>query len=70
MNEPLLLTSASDRRKRRLDKTIYIPNINRSKAKKEIGFSEEEIILLTISRLVGWKRLDRTIKAMPKIINK
>jgi hypothetical protein len=49
MNEPLLLTSASDRRKRRLDKTIYIPNINRSKAKKEIGFSEEEIILLTIS---------------------
>ena len=32
-----------------VDKTIYIPNINRSKAKKEIGFSEEEIILLTIS---------------------
>jgi len=45
-----------------------IDNIDIDKAKTDLNIHCEHKILLTISRLVNWKRLDRIITAMPSIL--
>lgn len=47
-----------------------VGDIEKKKLKEKLGIKEDDKILLTISRLVGWKKVDRTIKAMPAIIKK
>lgn len=51
-----------------VDKDIYIPDFNKDNFGQELGIKSDEKILLTISRLENWKRLDRIIGVMPKII--
>lgn len=36
--------------------------------KRELGINEEHKVLLVVNRLVKWKRVDRAIKAMPRVI--
>lgn len=51
-----------------VNKDIYNPNFDISSFKKKLGIKKEDSILLTVSRLVQWKRIDRIINAMPDII--
>jgi len=51
-----------------INKNIYIPNFNRKKFKQVLNIEENNKILLSVSRLVRWKKVDRMIKAMPKLI--
>lgn len=53
-----------------VDKDVYIPNFNEEKLKKNLGINKNKKILLTVSRLENWKRVDRIIKAMPEIVEK
>jgi len=36
--------------------------------RRELGLSANNRVLLTVSRLVRWKRVDRSIEAMPKLV--
>jgi len=53
-----------------VNKNIYIQNFDKEKIKRKLEIKKDEKILLSISRLVGCKRVDRIIKAMPEIIKK
>jgi len=53
-----------------VNKDIYFPDFNKNNFKKELGIKNDENILLTISRLENWKKVDRILKAMPQIIKK
>ncbi|MCD6476851.1 MAG: glycosyltransferase family 4 protein [Candidatus Aenigmarchaeota archaeon] len=48
----------------------YISNFNSKKFKKTIGLKENEKMILVLSRLASWKKIDRIIEAMPKIVSK
>jgi glycosyltransferase involved in cell wall biosynthesis len=43
---------------------------NANKAKEELGFKHEDKIILSVSRVEKWKRIDRTVRAMPEVIKK
>jgi len=51
-------------------KDLYIENFNRQKFLEKLGIDKDSHILLTISRLAMWKRVDRAIRLMPKILEK
>jgi glycosyltransferase involved in cell wall biosynthesis len=53
-----------------INKNIYFPNITSEVFKKETGLNSDIKIILTISRLERWKRVDRAIKAMSIIYKK
>lgn len=44
------------------------PGFDSLEYKKELGLNPENKIILTVSRLHKWKRIDRVISAMPEII--
>jgi len=48
---------------------MYDPNFNTEEFKKSIGISEDKKIVLSVSRLVGWKRVDRIINAIPSVVS-
>lgn len=39
----------------------------RAAARHDLGISDEDVVLLTASRLASWKRVDRAIRALPKV---
>ena len=47
-----------------------LPEINKKEFKKEINVPLDKTILLTVSRLATWKKVDRAIKGLDKIKNK
>ena len=51
-----------------VDKNIHIPNFDKDKFKNSVGIRKNERVLLTVSRLEKWKRVDRIIKAMPETV--
>lgn len=62
-------------------KTLFLKNgvttlstklekINRSEVLKKLNIPENKTILLTVSRLVGWKKIDRSILALSKLKDK
>ncbi|MCG2814704.1 MAG: glycosyltransferase family 4 protein, partial [Candidatus Aminicenantes bacterium] len=51
-----------------VNKEIFDPNFNPAEFKKSLHIPEQTKILLSVSRLVQWKRVDRIIKAMPLIV--
>jgi len=51
-----------------VDKNIYIPNFNKRQFLKELHLSEDSKIILSLSKLKKWKRVDRAIKAMTDVI--
>lgn len=53
-----------------IQKDIYRPKINSYKVWKSYGvpISKKTYIILTLSKLIGWKRHDRIIGAMPAIL--
>jgi glycosyltransferase involved in cell wall biosynthesis len=51
-----------------VNKNIYNSNFNKKIIKRELGILEKEKILLTVSRLENWKKVDRIIKAIPCVI--
>jgi len=53
-----------------VDKDVYISSFDKDKFKGKLSINKNKKILLMISRLVNWKRLDRAINAMPEIIKK
>ncbi|MFA5033665.1 MAG: glycosyltransferase family 4 protein [bacterium] len=52
-----------------VDKQIYNPIFNSDEFKKELGLDNSVRIILTLSRLVNWKHLERIINAMPYIVS-
>lgn len=44
-----------------------LPNVNKEELKEELGIPQNKTILLTVSRLVNWKRVDRSIIALSKL---
>lgn len=52
------------------DTYTYISNFDKEKFKKKLGIKKNTKILLMVSRLENWKRVDRMIKAMPEITKK
>ena len=53
-----------------LDFDIFIPGFNGSLLRKSLAVEESTTILMSITILKGWKRLDRQIRAMPYVIEK
>ena len=53
-----------------VDKLNPLSNEEIKKIKKKMNIKKSDFILLTVSRLVQWKRVDRTIKALKEIIPK
>ena len=47
-----------------------MPEINKEEFKKSINVPLDKVILLTVSRLVDWKKVDRSIRALSKIKDK
>jgi glycosyltransferase involved in cell wall biosynthesis len=39
----------------------------RAAARRELGFGDDDFVMLTASRLATWKRVDRAVRALPKI---
>jgi glycosyltransferase involved in cell wall biosynthesis len=50
-----------------VNKDLRIPGFDRAAFKERLGIPASAPVLLTIGRLSFWKRLDRTIKALPEI---
>lgn len=50
-----------------IDKTMYDPNFDKKRFRKEHNLPENCPIILWISRLVGWKSVDRAITVMKEV---
>jgi glycosyltransferase involved in cell wall biosynthesis len=53
-----------------VDKTIYIDNFNVSGFKEKTDIPKDHNIIITLSKLAYWKRVDRIINAMPLVLSK
>jgi glycosyltransferase involved in cell wall biosynthesis len=53
-----------------VDKGFYIPNFNKKQFLKELGLSEDSKIIVVVSKLKRWKRVDRAIMAMSEVVKK
>lgn len=53
-----------------IDKSVFKPDRPSVKLKNKLSISTDQKILLTVSRLEKWKRVDRTIKSMPLLLQK
>jgi glycosyltransferase involved in cell wall biosynthesis len=51
-----------------VDKLLHLPNFDKAAFKAELGLPATHQLLLSVSRLAGWKRVDRIIDAMPVIL--
>jgi len=51
-------------------KDIYIPRFNRHYILNRLGLNDQAKVILTVSRLQNWKRVDRAIKAIAQVIKK
>jgi len=52
-----------------VDKGMYDPNFDIDEFKRGLGLKSSDKIVLTASRLAGWKRLERLIKAVPSVVS-
>ena len=52
-----------------VNKNLYDPNFDKHSFKSRIGLSSSTKMLLTLSKLTYWKRVERVIKALPKIVS-
>lgn len=53
-----------------VNKSIYQESFNRTGFLRKYNVSPEDKLVLIVSRLVNWKRVDRTIKAIPNVMKK
>jgi len=53
-----------------VDKSWALNTTPSQALREELGLSEDNFLLLCLSRLSAWKRQDRVIKAMPRILKK
>ena len=53
-----------------VDKNMYIPNFSKESLLNKFSLKKESKVILTVSRLELWKRVDRAIKAMPQVVKK
>ncbi|HHV72572.1 MAG TPA: glycosyltransferase family 4 protein [Clostridia bacterium] len=51
-----------------VNKDMFIPNFNREEFLTRLGISPDKFVILTVSRLHKWKRVDRIINALPEIV--
>jgi glycosyltransferase involved in cell wall biosynthesis len=51
-----------------VDKDIYLPNFDKKQFLKELGLNENLKIIVVISKLKRWKRVDRAITAMSEVV--
>jgi len=51
-----------------VDKHMHLPDFDKTAFKADLGIPVEHQLLLSVSRLAGWKRVDRIIDAMPVIL--
>jgi glycosyltransferase involved in cell wall biosynthesis len=51
-----------------IDKTSFTAGPERRRSRMELGISPESKVLLSVSQLVDWKRVDRVIGAMPAVV--
>jgi len=50
--------------------SMKLPPIDKNHLKEKLGIPQEKIVLLTVSRLVLWKRVDRSIRALNELKDK
>ncbi len=53
-----------------VDKNLRINSFNGQEAKARMGIPPDAPVVMTLGRLAFWKRLDRVIEAMPRVIRK
>jgi glycosyltransferase involved in cell wall biosynthesis len=53
-----------------VNKNLYDPNFDIPSFKSRLGLSQSARILLTLSKLAYWKRVDKAIKALPEVLSK
>jgi len=51
-----------------VNKPVFLTKDAKEKARKELDIKENDFILLTVSRLVGWKKVDRSVRALKNVI--
>jgi glycosyltransferase involved in cell wall biosynthesis len=51
-----------------VNKHMHIPDFDKTAFKRELGLPLGHQLLLSVSRLAGWKRVDRIIDALPPIL--
>lgn len=50
-----------------IDKSVYDEHFDRAAFRRKLGFSENTPVILALSRLAGWKRLDRVLEMMQRV---
>lgn len=53
-----------------VDKEMRSAAADRSMARAQLGFTDDEIVVLTVSRLSGWKRVDRAIDVVDQLVTR
>ncbi len=53
-----------------IDKGLYDEGFDRAGFRRRLGFSEDTPLILSLSRLAGWKRLDRVLEMMQHVKRK
>lgn len=48
---------------------MYDPSLDQNALKRELGLNTTTHVLLTVSKLAYWKRVDRAIRALPAVIS-
>ena len=51
-----------------VDREIYLPGYDAGPLKDELGIPRSHKIILALSRLESWKRVDRLIRALPRVV--
>ncbi len=52
-----------------VDKEIYRPDFDKASFRQKWNIPSEDRIVLTVSRLANWKRVDRLLQAVPQVVN-
>lgn len=50
-----------------IDKALYDSDFDHAAFRKQLGYQENTPLILSLSRLAGWKRVDRVLRMMKKI---
>jgi len=53
-----------------VNKEMYIPRFEKNILLRKVGLNDNSKIILTVSRLEKWKRVDRSVMAMAQVIKK
>ena len=50
-----------------IDKALHAPSFDRAAFRRDLGVAENAPLILSLSRLAGWKRVDRVLEMMKRV---